>query len=373
VQAIRDSLGDSSLTVDDVRGYERLSSAMERLHQGVPATRAEMRHEWLRKNVLPGRIVTKGRSGKRLFIVLNVSGEKVTAMRDDGQGSGFELGAVTRIFKRIYPLKDDAIEQAFFDVYETRNEAVAEPKLQSASVPTEKAAELLSDVAAKFGAERDAEADVRQLLVENVRNAERLQKIERDIEYLRSEIWMPFENKARVLDHFGYLDFVSETVTERGKWLADLRVDRPLLVGEALSAGLFDELTVKELAGFMASLAADSDRNFGELRQSYELLDVLSAFEDIILEVGGIEMRFGVEPSEEINYSAAAAAERWADGWDWDDLVDATKAEEGDLFRLLARTGEALLQVANLASSNPEAARKAREAAAAILREPVRS
>jgi superfamily II RNA helicase len=373
VQAIRDSIGDSSLTVDDVRGYERLSSAMERLHQGVPATRAEMRHEWLRKNVLPGRIVTKGRSGKRLFIVLNVSGEKVTAMRDDGQGSGFELEAVTRIFKRIYPLKDDAIEQAFFDVYENRNEAVAEPKLQSASVPNDRAGELLSDIAARFGADGDAEMDVRQLLVENIRNAERLQKIERDIEYLRSEIWMPFDNKARVLDHFGYLDFASETVTERGKWLADLRVDRPLLVGEALSAGLFDELTVKELAGFMASLAADSDRNFGELRQSYELLDVLSAFEDIILEVGGIELRFGVEPSEEINYSAAAAAERWADGWDWDDLVDATKAEEGDLFRLLARTGEALLQVSNLVSSNPEAARKAREAAAAILREPVRS
>jgi superfamily II RNA helicase len=140
-----------------------------------------------------------------------------------------------------------------------------------------------------------------------------------------------------------------------------------------LSGGLFEGLSVKQIAGFMASIAADSDRNYGELRQSYELLDVLAAFEDIILEVGGIEMRYGVEPTEEINYSAAAAAERWADGWDWDDLVEATKAEEGDLFRLLARTGEALLQVSNLGASNPEAAAKARDAAMAILREPVRS
>lgn len=376
LQAIAGSLDGTGLTIDDVRGYERLSSALERMHQSGPATREEMRREWLRKNVLPGRVVTKGRSGKRLFIVLNVSGEKVTAMRDDGQGSAFELGGVTRVYKRIYPLQDDAIEQAFFDVFEDRNEALAEPKMQAASSLVDKAAEVLTQATDTFASDaHDAETKnkIRQLLIEHVREAEVLQRLERDTEFLRSEIWMPFENKARVLDHFGYMDFRDETVTDRGKWLADLRVDRPLLVGEALSGGLFEGLSVKQIAGFMASIAADSDRNYGELRQSYELLDVLAAFEDIILEVGGIEMRYGVEPTEEINYSAAAAAERWADGWDWDDLVEATKAEEGDLFRLLARTGEALLQVSNLGASNPEAAAKARDAAMAILREPVRS
>ena len=41
------------------------------------------------------------------------------------------------------------------------------------------------------------------------------------------------------LAKFGYLDFEAEQVTERGRWLADLHVDRPLLVGEALERGLF--------------------------------------------------------------------------------------------------------------------------------------
>ena len=50
-------------------------------------------------------------------------------------------------------------------------------------------------------------------------------------------------------------------------------------------------------------------------------------------------------PLEEINYSAAAAAERWTAGMEWDELVDRTRAEQGDLVRLFSRTGEALRQL----------------------------
>jgi superfamily II RNA helicase len=175
-----------------------------------------------------------------------------------------------------------------------------------------------------------------------------------------------------VLHHFGYLDFPAEKVSERGKWLADLRVDRPLLVGEALRHGLFENLEPKHVAALMASLAADSDRSFGELYLSDKILDVITAFEDIIYAVSGVEWKLGVEPSEEINLSAAAAAEAWADGIPWDELVFRTKAEEGDLVRLLSRTGEALMQIAQLKDSNAKAAELARETVDVILREPIR-
>jgi len=177
---------------------------------------------------------------------------------------------------------------------------------------------------------------------------------------------------AKVLNHFGYLDFGAEKVTESGKWLADLRVDRPLLVGEALRHGLFERLEPKHVAALMASLAADSDRNFGELYLSDKILDVITEFEDIIYAVSGVEWKLGVEPSEEINLSAAAAAEHWADGTAWEELVFRTKAEEGDLVRLLSRTGEALMQIAQLKNSNPQAAEIARATAEILLREPIR-
>jgi superfamily II RNA helicase len=73
-----------------------------------------------------------------------------------------------------------------------------------------------------------------------------------------------------------------------------------------------------------------------------------------------------------MNFSAAAAAERWTDGMSWSELVLRTKAEEGDLVRLLSRTGEALMQVAHLKDSNAEAAAIARQTAEIILREPIR-
>ena len=76
---------------------------------------------------------------------------------------------------------------------------------------------------------------------------------------------------------------------------------------------------------------------------------------------------------EELNFSAAAAATRWAQGAPWATLVHETRAEEGDLFRLLSRTGESLLQIAGLRARHREAAEVARRAAELVLREPVRT
>ncbi len=189
---------------------------------------------------------------------------------------------------------------------------------------------------------------------------------------LSDSIWLPFERRAMVLDHFDYIDYEAQSVTRSGKWLADLRVDRPLLVGEALREGIFDDLKISEAAGLMASVAADADRSYGEMRSTRKMMDLLSEFGDLVVSVSNIEWKNDVVPAEEINYSAAAAAERWTAGMAWDELVDRTKAEEGDLVRLLSRTGEALRQLANLRDSNPAAAAIASAAAEAILRDPVR-
>ncbi|HEY8559517.1 MAG TPA: hypothetical protein VIL74_03870 [Pyrinomonadaceae bacterium] len=361
--------------VETARAFERLTASRQRLQESLPNFRAEMRLNWLRENVQIGRVVTKGKSAKRFFLVINVFGEKVVAMREDGQGATLALPNIGRVYQKTYKLEERSLENAFYDIHEGRNPALEEPKLAAQSRETDDAVSVLSaqiDRLLPANLSEDAKRRAFQLLWDTWEEAEFLEKTARDMEILRSEIWLPFERRAKVLDHFGYLDFAAEKVTERGKWLADLRVDRPLLVGEALRHGLFDELEPKHAAALMASLAADSDRNFGELYLSDKILDVVTAFEDIIYAVSGVEWKLGVEPSEEINLSAAAAAEHWADGVSWEELVFRTKAEEGDLVRLLSRTGEALLQIAQLAKSNPRAAELARQTAEIILREPIR-
>lgn len=362
------------ITLDDIRGFERLSSARSRLQEMDPVSRAELRHGWLRENVLAGRIISQGRSGKRLYFVMSVHGEKVAAMRDDGQGAAIALDRVSRVYRNLYPVKEKTIERAFFETIEGKNPPVVEPKLSTKRNDSDEAAELLGSRMDEISKkDRSGTDNARAEFLWNAcKDAAALERHQRDIEFLYSEIWLPFERRAKALDHFGYIDFREEQVTESGKWLADVRVDRTLLVGEALRRGILNELSPKTLAGLMAALAADSDRNYGDLYLSNELLDVVNDFEDIIYDVSNIEWKFGIEPSEEINLSAAAAAERWAGGMAWDDLVRRTKAEEGDLFRLLARTGEALMQVAHLKNSNPKAAVIARTTAEIILREPIR-
>jgi superfamily II RNA helicase len=136
--------------------------------------------------------------------------------------------------------------------------------------------------------------------------------------------------------------------------------------------GLFDALDAPRAAGLMAALASDEDRDYGELGLDDKLINILARFDEVAYRVATEEWKQGLEPAPEINFSAAATASHWAAGLEWADLVQETRAEEGDLVRMLSRTGESLLQIAGLRHAQPGAARSAERAAEAILREPVR-
>jgi superfamily II RNA helicase len=360
-----------NIDIDTVRGFERLTSARDRLHGKTPVTREEMRIRWLRSQVKQGRIVSRGKSGKQFLLVLDSRGDNVTAMKENGQGVTFALSRIKRVYDKRYPIQDESLDDAFYDIYEDRNPIVKEPDYSFQRDDVDAAAKTIDDAIDRLLPENDAET-AQTILWEFSNDAEYIQKTERDIDNLRRSIWAPFENRARVLAEFGYLDFAKEKVTESGKWLADLRLDRPLLVGEALKNGVFADLSVPAVAGFMGSLAADAERDYGELRLSNDLIQTITDFEDVIYDVGETEWECGVEAAEDINFSAAAAAEAWSSGIEWDELVMRTRTQEGDLVRLLSRTGEALMQIAHLGKSNADSAKKAREASELILREPIR-
>ena len=122
----------------------------------------------------------------------------------------------------------------------------------------------------------------------------------------------------------------------------------------------------------MAALTADEDRDYGELELDDSLVTTLGQFEEIGFGVSTEEWEHGIEPAPELNFSAAGAAARWAAGDEWTTLVQKTRAEEGDLFRMLSRTGEALVQIGGLRKAHPQAAQIAWAAAESMLREPVR-
>src|SRR6476660_8606317 len=359
-----------------VLGFERLVSARARLHELKPQTRAEALHRWLDEVVQPGRVVGIGRSGRRLVLVTEKRDGNVRGIREDGRDASFALERIGRVYVSLYRQRGEFIDEAFADVRERGRELVIPaPRLGDAQSEANEAVNVLDDqIDAILPAALSAQEKLRctQALWTALPDAEDLDRATRRIAGLRDEVWEPFHQRARVLAAFGYLDFDAEKITDRGRWLAALHVDRPLLVGEALENGLFNSLDFQRISGVVAALTADEERDYGQLELEDGLVNALAQFEDIGFKVSSEEWKLGIEPAPELNFSAAAAAAAWATGTAWTKLVRETGAEEGDLFRMLSRTGEALLQIAGLRKTHANAARTAAVAADAILREPVR-
>lgn len=361
------------------RGLERLASARDRLLTGVPQTRFEVFLSWLEEVVVPGRVVGVGRNSRRLVFVTERREGGFVGVREDGRRATLTLERVGRVWEEIYPRTEEAREAAFADVRARRLRPLEEPRLRHARAHSEEAVALINDLMDELTGERRKKLDgaertvCEEALWSVIQEAATIEKLGRRAMVLRAEVWQPFERRARVLAHFGYLDFARERVTERGRWLADLRLDRPLLVGEAIVRGLFGALDVPRAAALTAALASDAERDYGQLPLDDALITTLAEFERVGFEVASVEWQHELEPAPGLNFSAAATAARWARGASWEALVRETRAEEGDLFRMLSRTGESLLQVSNLREPHAAAARLAQEAAAAILREPVRT
>lgn len=364
------------LPISTVLGLERLVSARARLQEAKPQTRAEVFSRWLNEVVKPGRVVGIGRSGKRLVMVTDKRDGGVRGIREDGSNASFPQERIGRVYSPVYRLREEDIERAFEEIHERGRElTLHEPRLRDVYAEETDALKILEDSIESLLPPRIMGPDrtrCTQLLWELHETAEDYERATRRIEALREEVWLPFEQRAKVLSVFGYLDFEAEKVTERGRWLADLHIDRPLLVGEALENGLFNSLDLKQLAGIMAALTADEEREYGNLELEDDMFTALSRFEDIGFKVSSEEWKYGVEPAPELNISAAGAAVLWASGVTWSEIVRQTRAEEGDLFRMFSRTGEALLQIAGLHRSHPQAAQMAAAAAEIVLREPIR-
>ena len=374
-QKIRRALQEAGcdIPISVVLGLERLLGARARLQEAKPQTRAEVFYRWLNEVVKPGRIVGIGRSGRRLVMVTESRDGNVRGFREDGSSASFPHERIGRVYSPVYRLKEEDIERAFDDVRARGPELVLpEPRLRDADAEETEALKIVDDSIEKLLPASVDKQQCTDVIWQLHTTAEDFERASRHIEALREEVWQPFEQRARVLAIFGYLDYEQEKVTDRGRWLADLHIDRPLLVGEALENGLFNSLAPKELAGIMAALTADEDRDYGELELDDDVVTSLARFEDIGFKVSAEEWNHGLEPAPELNFSAAGAAVRWAGGTDWSEIVRETRAEEGDLFRMFSRTGEALLQIAGLRRSHPQAANMAASVAEMVLREPIR-
>ena len=182
-------------------------------------------------------------------------------------------------------------------------------------------------------------------------------------------------------DFLAHLDFLKEegfvtgegTLTADGEWASQLRMDQPLMVAQCLRQGVLPDSDPVLLAAVMAAFVNEKefdDEIFNSprmpkrlIREFLKLRKGLSPFAQRLLS-GGFE-------APNLYLQPALALFSWAMGVPWDQVVEASAFAEGDLARLILRTGENMRQLAGVCDHFPRVSETSWEAIDMIHREPV--
>ncbi|HXE73175.1 MAG TPA: helicase-related protein, partial [Candidatus Nitrosotenuis sp.] len=183
--------------------------------------------------------------------------------------------------------------------------------------------------------------------------------------------WQQFQQLASVLRERGYLE--GDRPTWRGQLAAALRGTNVLFLAEVASSGILEELTPEQAAAVLNALVTEETRKVqGRLpAPSDEVFTALEQIEVLALEIGRLQRRHGVEVPLLLNPAFAGITERWAQGHAWDDLVDGSGLEEGDVVRALRRTLDMARQWYHAPGTPPLLASMCRRIEALIARDEV--
>ena len=189
----------------------------------------------------------------------------------------------------------------------------------------------------------------------------------------RSGLWLSFKRHVRLLRETGFVA-QDDRLTADGRWAAQLRLDQPLLIAEAIRKGAFNATRPEGLAGGLAPFVWDKAQEVA-LRTGgrVDLSEPLRLFECLLEQVEEIRVlkqKRGFE-NPLIMFWPSAALYLWARGVPWDRLLEFVPVDEGDMASLIMRTADHLRQVTSLRDTHPLLASVAEEAIVQILREPV--
>ncbi|MGH7254581.1 MAG: hypothetical protein ACREI3_02280, partial [Nitrospirales bacterium] len=190
-----------------------------------------------------------------------------------------------------------------------------------------------------------------------------MQRHTKTIQALRTGLWHRFQERAEVLQQFGYLT-ASYHLTDDGDWARLILIDHSFLISELIRAEAFTGIEPQHMAGILASISHDDDRPGSFPRMSSSLV---SAFGQVR------KLAESLAPYEDpplLRADVAALTERWVGdpSLTWIGLCRTTTMAEGDIYRLLARTLEYLSQVHSLRATHPALAETASQAMKALRR-----
>jgi len=185
--------------------------------------------------------------------------------------------------------------------------------------------------------------------------AERYFRLLRETEALQRRVDSRTTSVARQFDRIcdllletGYLsgDPSQPTVTSSGDLLAGIYSDSDLLVAQAITDGLWDDLAPPELAAVVAAMVYEGrQREESPRLPSGRVRDAAHALVDLAAEIADIEERFGVPRQRDLDLGFVWPMHSWAQGKRLSTILEQSEMAAGDFIRWCRQAIDLLDQI----------------------------
>jgi len=212
-------------------------------------------------------------------------------------------------------------------------------------------------------------------LRERMRHADNADRIRRDIERIEGELAAESRSVAATFDRVlallrdrGFIEGWS--LTPAGSILAGVFHECDMLVAEAVERGIFDDLSVPDLAGAVSALVYER-RSSDDVDHPYPsdaVKRAIDALEDLSIEIRDAEEAAGLPTHRFPDNGFARAASVWASGGSLDRILDVVPdMGAGDFVRMIRQLVDLLRQIERT-TPNPILADNAARAAKSMFR-----
>jgi superfamily II RNA helicase len=335
----------------------------------------------------PGRLVLiRRKGGPTLGMILGVHGIRgyravVEALLPHGAVVRVKAGVIKRIFWATPPLHVPRDTQARHrrDNRDGRRLHHLAEELERISVPElmeRERAQGPEAVLAGIECHRcpwGATTACERAWRERDRTTERLHQRRAALEAVRGAYWQEFLRVVEVLEQFGAVH--DRALTTKGRLIAGLRHDNELLLAEAVSRGLLNDLTLAEAAAICSALTEESRSGEPNIARTFvrrkpklrRRMEQLIEVADAVFQAQRAR-HLGMPVSVHPGFMPSVF--RWASGDDdWSGIVEQEfGGHEGDLIRAMRRLIDVLRQLSESAEVPPETSRLLGQAARVIDR-----
>ena len=195
--------------------------------------------------------------------------------------------------------------------------------------------------------------------------------LEKEIEKQKDIFWNKFLAHRAVLIDYNYIN--EDYPTEKGITISQIRSENELFLAQVIFSGVLEGLTPAELASVVCAITTEDMRAdlYSQLPLSKNVRKRLNKIKDIRRDLDKKQKNYDVEDPMYINGFYSPLIEMWANGAEWDAIVDELYMGEGDIVRCFKRVIDVLRQFCTISNIPEEIVFTAREAIESIQRNPI--